>query len=265
MASTLLTAYLGQGLAAARPATPTIATGTIGWYYATDTGVLSYYSNGAWRSLSASDPSISPFTTAPANPGFDPLFTGKAAAVVLSNSNKTATPASSSPYNWMMGTPAQYTGKKYFEIVPGSTSFTNLGFVGSAGHLKNGDGANLGEGVAPSVGVTSGGAVKVYYGTSFTLATIATWAATNRVCFAIDLDNNLFWIRTGAGNWNNDVSANPATGVNGLDLSWVRSAAGNTLVWPAMNAGATNAQSMYLKTADFTQAVPTGFSSWSGL
>lgn len=49
MASTLITSYLGQGLAAARPATPLIATGTIGWYFATDTGVMSVYANGAWR------------------------------------------------------------------------------------------------------------------------------------------------------------------------------------------------------------------------
>lgn len=49
MASTLITSYLGQGLAAARPATPPLATGAIGYYFATDTGVLSVYANGAWR------------------------------------------------------------------------------------------------------------------------------------------------------------------------------------------------------------------------
>lgn len=53
MASTLVTAYLGQGLAANRPATPTLATGTIGWYYATDTGALSLYANGAWTTPTA--------------------------------------------------------------------------------------------------------------------------------------------------------------------------------------------------------------------
>lgn len=49
MSSTLITSYLGQGLAAARPATPALATGTIGYYFATDTGVMSFYANGAWR------------------------------------------------------------------------------------------------------------------------------------------------------------------------------------------------------------------------
>lgn len=48
MTSTLMSAYMGQGTAAARPATPLIDTGTIGFYYATDTNVLSVYENGAW-------------------------------------------------------------------------------------------------------------------------------------------------------------------------------------------------------------------------
>lgn len=49
MPSTLLPAYLGQGLAAARPVTPAIATGTIGLYFATDTGAYFIYANGAWQ------------------------------------------------------------------------------------------------------------------------------------------------------------------------------------------------------------------------
>lgn len=267
MTSTLITAYVGKGLAAARPATPAIAAGTFAWYYATDTAALSYY-DGTWHAVSSSDPSISPFLTVPANPGWDPLFSGKAAAIVLSNSNKTATPASSSPYNHMFATPANYTGKKYWEIVPGGTSFCNLGFTGPAGHLKAGDSTNLGEGAGVGqVGYQSGGAVKICdrQGNSFTLTTLDGWTAAARVAFALDLDNALFWIRTAAGNWNNNAANNPATGVGGLDLSWAWSSTTSRLVWPGMNAGNTSAHSIYLKTADFTQAVPAGFGSWSGL
>lgn len=53
MAATVITQYLGQGLAASRPATPSIDAGSIGWYYATDTAALSYYANGTWNSVSA--------------------------------------------------------------------------------------------------------------------------------------------------------------------------------------------------------------------
>lgn len=268
MASTLITSYVGKGLAAARPAAPAIATGTFGWYYATDTSTLSYYDGATWHTLSASDPSISPFLTVPANPGWDPLFSGKSGAIVLSNSNKTATPASSSPYNHMFAAPANYTGKKYWEIVPGATSFVSIGFSGAAGHLKNGDGNNFGFGVAAGqVGYAANGTVNIseYGTTTFVLTTLDGWAAAARVAFALDLDAALFWIRTGAGNWNNNASNNPATGVGGLDLSWAYAGAGNRLIWPGMNAGSTTAQSIYLKTADFTQAVPAGFGSWSGL
>jgi hypothetical protein len=69
MSSTLITAYLGQGTAAARPATPTLATGTIGWYYATDTGVLSYYANGAWTDAATQSP--------PFHPGYSSLASAR--------------------------------------------------------------------------------------------------------------------------------------------------------------------------------------------
>ena len=48
MASGLITEYLGQGTAAARPATPDVPAGAIAFYHATDTDALSYYAEGAW-------------------------------------------------------------------------------------------------------------------------------------------------------------------------------------------------------------------------
>lgn len=60
MTNTLITAYVGQGLAAARPATPTIDAGAIGFYYATDTAALSVYANGAWRGVGSLNPGTPP-------------------------------------------------------------------------------------------------------------------------------------------------------------------------------------------------------------
>lgn len=48
MASGLITEYLGEGLAAARPATPDIPAGGIAFYYSTDTNELSRYAESAW-------------------------------------------------------------------------------------------------------------------------------------------------------------------------------------------------------------------------
>lgn len=52
MSSGLITTYLGQGLSAARPATPDLPAGAIGIYYSTDASAgseLQVYANGAWH------------------------------------------------------------------------------------------------------------------------------------------------------------------------------------------------------------------------
>lgn len=52
MAAREIGEYIGAGLAAARPAAPSLASGTAAYYYATDTGVFSVYSGGSWFDLS---------------------------------------------------------------------------------------------------------------------------------------------------------------------------------------------------------------------
>jgi hypothetical protein len=55
MASTLITAYLGSGLFAARPVTPAIAAGTVGVYWAKDTQQLyAYDSTNGWSTIGGS-------------------------------------------------------------------------------------------------------------------------------------------------------------------------------------------------------------------
>lgn len=52
--SSKITDYIGCGLAAARPATPSLASGSFGIYYATDTGALTIWNGSSWSSLSGS-------------------------------------------------------------------------------------------------------------------------------------------------------------------------------------------------------------------
>jgi|WetSurMetagenome_2_1015567.scaffolds.fasta_scaffold58348_3 hypothetical protein len=52
--STVITDYLGYGLAAARPATPNIPTGCMAWWWSTDTGVLSVWNGSTWSTSSFS-------------------------------------------------------------------------------------------------------------------------------------------------------------------------------------------------------------------
>lgn len=221
------------------------------------------WSGAVWAAQAAGgDPTIKYFTDAQANVGWDPKFTGPPAAIVLSNSNKRATPASGGPYNHMFGNPAKYTGKLYFEMVPGSTGFTAMGVAGPLGHFKNGDGNVLGNFLG-QIGWASGGGITACktYSASFTLATIQTYAATNRLCIAVDLDADLIWFRTGAGNWNNNGANDPATGVGGIDLTWAYAGSGVKLLWPAAS-GTSSTYDLFLKAADFTQAVPSGYAAW---
>ena len=51
MSSTLITGYLSEGIASARPATPSITSGAIAFYYATDTSVLSVWNGSSWGSV----------------------------------------------------------------------------------------------------------------------------------------------------------------------------------------------------------------------
>lgn len=274
MTSTLITSYLGEGLLASRPSAPAIDASACALWWATDQAVgsqLSVYAAGAWTTLSSGGPGaeVAAFLAVPANPGFDPASIGT--SVTLSNSNKTATPASSSPYNYAYGTTARYTGKRYYEFSPGSTSFESIGFTGTAGRtLDNGQGSpnSFGTRVQGQIGWASDGSVKtcgVGENSPATLSTVATWTSGNRLSFALDIDNLLLWLRVGAGNWNNNASADPAAGTLGISAKWLLSGAASWLIWPGCNMGNTSASSMYLKTADFTQTVPAGFSSWSGL
>lgn len=217
----------------------------------------------------ATEPSLNRFIVAPAHPGFDPgaIYNN---SVTLSNNNKDAQPASSSPYNYLYGLPGQFTGKRYFEFKPASTSFASFGVTGAGGRiidLDSGSPGNFGERYQGQIGISSGGAVKAIpfsgVGGAVTLATYATWAANDDLCIAIDIDAALIWFRTNAGNWNNSGTANPSTGVGGLSIPMLFSGASNGLVFPGCNLGNTSKSTLRLLAADFARAVPSGFAAWS--
>jgi hypothetical protein len=51
MTTTLITSYLSEGLASARPSSPAVATGCIAFYYATDTGAVTVYDGSVWHAV----------------------------------------------------------------------------------------------------------------------------------------------------------------------------------------------------------------------
>ncbi len=54
-ASTVITEYLGVGVAASRAVSPNVPTGGAAWYYATDTGVVSVWNGSAWVNVSSTN------------------------------------------------------------------------------------------------------------------------------------------------------------------------------------------------------------------
>ena len=139
----------------------------------------------------------------------DPL--NKGTGVTLTNSNKTATKTTGG-VGWKTARSVLgvTTGKYYLEalFVEFSGSFIGIALGSSAASVEN------------YFGFSTNGIIYVNNGTIFTnnalSTTIQTIAEGQTAGFAFDVDARLFWVRNGAGNWNNSGTANPATGVGGL-------------------------------------------------
>lgn len=167
----------------------------------------------------------------------------KASGITLSNANKTATGGSGN--NKVRGTASKSAGKLYLE-------FFNIDFQGAGSGLIGTD-----DGVDD---LTSGGSSAMLgVGPAGNLAPSGDMGSApdgKVVGIAIDFTAKKYWLRYDAGLWNNDASANPATNVNGVDYNGLRTPPFFPAVW-MQNAGVAT-----LRTAGFTQAVPSGFTGW---
>lgn len=69
------------------------------------------------------------------------------------------------------------------------------------------------------------------------------------------------WLKFAAGNWNNNASNNPATGVGGLDVSAFDSVG----LYPCFCAGGTSdACTANFGATSFSFTLPAGFTAWKG-
>ena len=175
----------------------------------------------------------------------------KSAGITLSGSDLVATIASGTSN---VAATRACSGKTYFEVTVGASltgtlavGICNRAFSMSAGTTL---GAN-----ANGCGWRQNGTVVIV---GSTIATIATFAATNTLCVAVDPAAQLIWFRVGAGNWNNNAANDPATGTGGISLATmilgpVLPAMGGTTVTPNMSGTAAFAS------GSFAQAVPSGY------
>ena len=132
---------------------------------------------------------------------------------------------------------------------------TDYGYAGIANGSFTLTSASLGADTN-GVGIKSDlGAIKL---NGSTLATIGGFSASGNVCqIAVDGTAKRLWARiNGTGNWNNDASADPATGANGLDISSISGSLYPTL-WAAAQAQYDYAVNLGALSFRFT--APTGF------
>lgn len=85
--------------------------------------------------------------------------------------------------------------------------------------------------------------------------TVAPYAAGDTICVALDCDADLAWIRTNGGNWNDNPSANPATGVGGMNFVTTSAVIG------VLFATAGSVSTLFAGPS-FAYAMPAGFVEW---
>lgn len=180
--------------------------------------------------------------------------------VTLSGGNLTAADNATSNGGCYSNSTAT-TGKFYYEALVNANDQVLYSVIGVA--LRDVDTEHM-YAAAHGIGVAGGGEI-ILNGANNTALGATTVGQT--VCLAIDLGAKLFWARINGGNWNASSTANPATGVGGIDISSVFN---GTVASPMMSAsssgagvGSTSFTANFGATA-YSFTAPAGFSNWAG-
>ena len=102
----------------------------------------------------------------------------------------------------------------------------------------------------------------VYYNNGGIQFAPGTWqVATNTACVAVNGGLKRAWFRKGpAGNWNNNVSANPALGASGIGWDYSAGSMGSAPLFAMVSAnGSGDVATVNFGATDFVGAVPAGF------
>lgn len=179
----------------------------------------------------------------------DPL--NKGTNVVLSNLNLTATKATGGSGFQMARTVKGVTsGKYYFEVTwdEFSGSFVGVGLGDQDASVNSFYGSD-----SNGIILIQNGEV---YASGGVVANIQTSAESNWSGIAFHVEAGLVWFNTNGGNWNNNPSADPATGVGGIAFPVGMS--GTIFAGVAVQQSPNDQMSMDCGQA-FTGTPPTGF------
>jgi len=183
----------------------------------------------------------------------------KSSVYDLSNNNKRVTlNTSDSADNLVRSTTSYSTGKRHFGFKIGSTSGTQFG-VGYVSAAYSVDGRYLGDGIR-SLGFFQTGEVYAFAGL---VGTVASYGVNDAIDFEVDFDNELVWIAVNGGNWNNNGSADPASGTGGLDVTGNFYATSPPFIGAMMNNGSAGTNiTLRVLSGSFSKAISSGFSAW---
>lgn len=181
---------------------------------------------------------------------------------VLSNSNRTVTIGSSAANGAAISFDKRSSGKWYGEMVA-TAAFDCMYGLANDNHATGAASLNNTT-TAVGWGFDFSGNNTVKYN-NITLATISTISDGDLIQIAVDINNKLFWIRKSTGNWNGNASANPATGVGGLDISALIANNSSihfatTLFTAGPPAGSTTSN---FAAAQMTGPIPAGFGTFA--
>jgi hypothetical protein len=208
--------------------------------------------------LAANNPAKAEFivpTLAEASPSYAELVTRKTSLLDAKQIAHAQLVRDEAAYGAVQSVGSASSGKKYFEFVVTAQPAPSFNFVG----IGNGSftaplgGDSNGAGLDVSGSLTIGGSV-----VGSVIA--AGWNVGDAVGIAVDLDAKKLWVRYPdmSNTWNNDASANPATGANGFDMSTlavgpyyiVYSTVGDDVITANFGGSA------------FAYTAPSGFGNW---
>lgn len=184
----------------------------------------------------------------------DPTHLGTNCA--LSNGNLTVT-SSAAANNSTLATIGHSTGKYYCEFTVGQASNASVGIGTSAQSASD----YMGSAVASIAFGFGGGWIGGVTGTT----TAPALTAAHVYGLAVDLVNKTIWVKdiTGAGNWNANGTADPATNTNGADFSGNGTLNGSTIVFVGVTcAGSGDNFTFNFGGSSYSGTSPSGFGNW---
>jgi hypothetical protein len=203
----------------------------------------------------------------PGGTALDPSF--KNAAIALSNNNLTAASTSPGSAAYVRSTTFKRSGKVFFEATFNTIAITcGVGIAGANATTNSFPGVlggNVGTSFMPGnnsrVSVDNIGNASSGGGTS---------TAGEIVSIAIDIGGGWFWatsskMRSNGFPWNSSASADPATGVGGVQFKGsLGGSPTNYYLHFAAGSGVSVSVTMNFGGQPFNQAVPAGFTAWDG-